>query len=44
MEQPVEQYSFIKKFGLFGFLLFFIKGLLWLALPALMTLFGVSTF
>ncbi|HEX8386566.1 MAG TPA: hypothetical protein VF576_10295 [Rubricoccaceae bacterium] len=30
----------LKRFGLAGFLFFLVKGLLWLALPALLVMFG----
>ena len=33
----------LKKLGLYGFLFFFIKGLLWLIIPALMLYFGFGT-
>lgn len=34
--------KWIKRFGVAGFLFFFIKGLLWLIVPALLIWFGVS--
>ena len=33
MQPPVEQASWLKRAGLFGFWFFFIKGLFWLAAP-----------
>ena len=35
-------HKWIKRFGVAGFLFFFIKGLLWLIVPALLIWFGVS--
>ncbi|MGI8542173.1 MAG: hypothetical protein ACR2MD_01685 [Aridibacter sp.] len=34
--------KWIKRFGFAGFLFFFIKGLLWLIVPALLIWFGFS--
>ncbi|MDQ3063007.1 MAG: alanyl-tRNA synthetase [Acidobacteriota bacterium] len=34
--------KWIKRFGVVGFLFFFIKGLLWLIIPAVLIWFGVS--
>ena len=34
--------KWIKRFGVAGFLFFFIKGLLWLVVPAILIWFGVS--
>jgi hypothetical protein len=43
-EQPVKkEFSFsrlIKRFGVAGFLFFFIKGLLWLIVPAVIAYFA----
>lgn len=43
-ERPDEQKGFakwIKRFGVAGFLFFFIKGLLWLIVPALIAYFAL---
>lgn len=32
----------LKRFGIAGFLFFFIKGLLWLIVPAVLIWFGIS--
>jgi len=34
--------KWIKRFGVAGFLFFFIKGLLWLIVPAILIWFGIS--
>jgi len=34
--------KWIKRFGVAGFLFFFIKGLLWLIVPAVLIWFGIS--
>jgi len=44
-ERPNEPKGFakwIKRFGVAGFLFFFIKGLLWLIVPAVLIWFGIS--
>jgi hypothetical protein len=44
-ERSNEQKGFakwIKRFGVAGFLFFFIKGLLWLIIPAILIWLGVS--
>jgi hypothetical protein len=40
--QPTGFARWIKRFGVAGFLFFFIKGLLWLIVPAVLIWFGVS--
>lgn len=34
--------AWFKRLGFAGFLFFLVKGLLWLAVPALLTMFGMS--
>ncbi len=34
--------TWIKRLGLWGFLFFLVKGLLWLAIPALLALFAAD--
>ena len=36
------QIALIKKFGMFGFMFFLLKGMLWLALPFLMAYLGMD--
>jgi hypothetical protein len=38
--RPRESTTWLKRFGAAGFLFFLVKGLLWLALPALLVFFG----
>jgi len=40
MEAPARASTLIKKFGVAGFAFFFIKGMLWLAIPAALALLG----
>ena len=45
IEDEKQKTSFaklIKRFGIFGFLFFLIKGLLWLIVPAVLIWFGIS--
>jgi hypothetical protein len=35
--------TWIKRIGIFGFLFVLVKGLLWLAIPAALVAFGVSS-
>lgn len=35
--------TWIKRFGLVGFLFFFVKGLLWLIIPAALVAFGLNS-
>jgi hypothetical protein len=40
--QPKGVAKWVKRFGVAGFLFFFIKGLLWLIVPAILIWLGVS--
>jgi len=40
--QPIGFAKWIKRFGVAGFLFFFIKGLLWLIVPAVLIWFGFT--
>ncbi|HLM61938.1 MAG TPA: hypothetical protein VK308_14125 [Pyrinomonadaceae bacterium] len=42
LNQPKNFARWIKRFGVAGFLFFFIKGLLWLIVPTLLIWLGVS--
>jgi hypothetical protein len=41
-DQPKGFAKWIKRFGVAGFLFFFIKGLLWLIVPAILIWLGIS--
>ena len=41
-KKPVAAAKWLKRFGLAGFLFFFIKGLVWLALLVAATYFGLD--
>ncbi len=44
-ENTTRKFAFaklLKRFGIAGFLFFFIKGLLWLIVPAVLIWFGIS--
>ena len=42
LAQPKHPAVWLKRIGMGGFLFFLIKGLLWLALPALLAVAGIS--
>lgn len=41
-EQPTGYNKWVKRFGVAGFLFFFIKGILWLVVPTLLIWLGIN--
>lgn len=44
-DQPNQQFTgkrWLKRFGFWGFMFFFIKGLMWLIVPALIAYFSLA--
>jgi len=42
MMEPVQVRTWIKRLGFWGFMFFLVKGLLWLAIPALIALMAAD--